>query len=188
MLDLECLSTRPHAAIVIIGAIKFNRGEKWSENINKEELQKHDCFYRRIKIKSCIDKGLHIDPQTEQWWNNQDEKIRYEALENPTNRVGLKTALEDFKKWFNNNNTNFQNIKIWGNGSSFDCTILGEAYKRCNMEIPWKFWNIRDLRTIYDLGSIRSYELPQEGLHNALYDCLRQIIGFQRAEEKLLNR
>ena len=54
MVDLETLSTRPHALILVIGAVKFNRKRKMPD------LKKMDTFYRRITISSCIEKGMHI--------------------------------------------------------------------------------------------------------------------------------
>lgn len=181
MMDLETLSIRPHAVILVISAIKFNRGETWSEEITEKELKNsHDCFYIRIKIDSCVNIGFHIDPQTQKWWNNMKTDIKYEALENPA-RVTINKALILFKNWFGDG----KRTKIWGNGSSFDCSILGEAYKRCGMEVPWKFWLERDLRTIMDLGEVKSCDLPQYQKHHALFDCYRQIIGFQRSEKNL---
>lgn len=44
MLDLETLSVRPHAVVVIIEAIKFNRTEKWKVNITEDELYKKRCI------------------------------------------------------------------------------------------------------------------------------------------------
>lgn len=180
MMDLETLSVRPNATILIIGAIKFNRGETWSEQVDEKGLKKLDYFYVRIKLDSCKSIGMHIDPATQKWWDEQETSVKYEALANP-DRVTISTALRSFSKWFGNN----PRTKIWGNGSSFDCTILGEAYKLCGMEKPWKFWLERDLRTIMDLGDVRVCDLPQYQKHNALYDCYRQIIGFQRSEKNL---
>lgn len=182
MVDLETLSTRPHAIILVIGAIKFNRGETWKDIIDEKEIKKLDHFYCRIKIESCENIGLHRDSQAEKWWNEQDKYVKYEALDNPR-RITIHEALKSFKKWFGNG----QYTKIWGNGSGFDCSILGEAYKRCGMEIPWKFWMERDLRTIMDLGDVKTWDLPQYKNHNALFDCYRQIIGFQRAEKNILS-
>ena len=191
MMDLETLSIRPHAVILVIGAIKFNRGETCPDKITEQELKnKHDCFYVRIKIDSCVNIDLHIDPKTQKWWNEQEQSVKYEALENP-DRVTINQALRLFKKWFGRANGVFDpncsstQTKIWGNGSSFDCSILGEAYKRCGMEVPWKFWLERDLRTIMDLGKVKACDLPQYQKHNALFDCYRQIIGFQRSEKNL---
>jgi hypothetical protein len=178
MMDLETLSVRPDAVILIIGAVKFNRNYTYKEYISNKDLFKLNCFYKRITITSCLEQGLRKDPETEHWWNEQDEDIKYEAISHP-DRVSLKQALSEFSKWYGNSKC------IWGKGSSFDCTILGEAYKRCNMEIPWKFWLVRDLRTIMDLGNVKMSELPQYNKHHALWDCYRQIIGFQRSMKNL---
>ena len=53
------------------------------------------------------------------------------------------------------------------------------------MKIPWNFWLERDLRTLMELGNVKMSDLPQYGKHHALYDCYRQIIGFQRSEKNL---
>lgn len=180
MLDLETLSVRPNAVILVIGAIKFNRNETWKENIDEKELYKKNTFYRRIKIESCVNVGLYTEKETVEWWNNQSSDVKYEAIENP-DRITLPEALREFKEWFGKN----PRTMIWGNGSSFDCTILGEAYKRCGMELPWKFWLERDLRTVMDLGDVRMGDLPQLQKHHALWDCYRQIIGFQRSLKNL---
>jgi len=180
MMDLETLSTRPHGVVLIIGAIRFNRGERWDKNIDEKELKKLDVFYRRIKINSCVHSGLHIDETTEKWWREQEPSVQYEALHHP-DRVTLKTALREFKEWFGSDSR----TKIWGNGSGFDCSILGEAYARCGIEKPWKFWMERDLRTVMDLAGLYSSDLPQYKKHHALWDCYRQIIGFQMCERTL---
>uniref|UniRef100_A0A6C0JQE9 3'-5' exoribonuclease Rv2179c-like domain-containing protein n=1 Tax=viral metagenome TaxID=1070528 RepID=A0A6C0JQE9_9ZZZZ len=49
------------------------------------------------------------------------------------------------------------------------------------MDIPWKFWMERDLRTILDIGNVTNRSLPQNNMHHALYDAYRQVIGLQRA-------
>lgn len=180
MMDLETLSVRPHAAIIIIGAIRFNRGEIWDKNIDARDLEKLDVFYRRININSCVNYGLHIDESTEKWWKGQDPDVQYEALQHP-DRVTLKTALTEFKEWFGSD----RRTKIWGNGSGFDCTVLGEAYTRCGVEKPWKFWMERDFRTVMDMAGLYASDLPQYIKHHALWDCYRQIIGFQQCEQIL---
>ena len=180
MLDLETLSTRSNAAILIIAAIRFNDGETWTSRMTENNVKKYDHFYRRITLDSCKDYGFHVDPETEEWWSKQNKDIKYEALENP-DRVRIPKALKEFSQWIGDPTK----VKIWGNGSSFDCGILGNAYKQCSLDIPWKFWLERDLRTIMDIGGIKAYDLPKDGLHNALYDCYRQIIGLQRAEKNL---
>ena len=87
MLDLETLSVRPDAAIIVIGAIKFFRKG------NMLSIEDSDKFYKRITVESCKEAGLRIDEPTMEWWKSQDKNVLYEALENP-DRVPLKQALK----------------------------------------------------------------------------------------------
>lgn len=87
MIDIETLSTKSNAAIVSIGAIKFNR------HGDLPLLDAMNQFYVRVSRESCETCGMHVDPQTIEWWNNQDAEIRYEALENPNDRLTIKDAL-----------------------------------------------------------------------------------------------
>ena len=173
MIDLETLSVRPDASILVIGAIKFPR-RGYLRSIN--DL---DTFYRRITQKSCIEVGLRTDETTLDWWKTQNNDIRYEALENP-DRVELKQALLEFSDWIATDT-----YCIWGNGDDFDCTILSEAYHRCGLQVPWKFWNTRDCRTIFDIANIGIQDLLQDNKHHALFDCYRQIVGVRLALKKL---
>ena len=172
MLDLETLSTRPNAAIVVIGAIKFNRSGP------TPSYSTCNSFYRRIEITSCIENKLRIDDDTVKWWKEQDKNIQYETLYHPE-RIGIKQALIEFSQWMRGA------TYVWGNGDDFDCTILGEAYKRCKLDIPWKFWNTRDCRTLFDICGIQKSDLPQDNYHHALYDCYRQLVGVKKAFNKL---
>jgi hypothetical protein len=169
MLDLETLGTSSNSVILSIGAVKFERkGNEITESV----------FYERINIQNCLDTGLEIDSKTLEWWKTQDKNVYYEAIENP-NRLSLKNTLLDFSKWFG------KSTYIWGKGPSFDCTILSNAYKKLGLEPPWKFWNERDVRTIFDLGNIKNYQLPTDNMHHPVDDCKRQIKGVKMALKKL---
>ena len=178
MIDLETLSVRPNAVILTIGAIKFNRNDKWDFNKTYIEQPNINTFYRRITIQSCINIGLRTDPETEQFWLDQDNDVKYEALHHP-DRVNIEVALKDFTNW-----VGYSKL-IWGHGDDFDCPILSEAYKHCNMEVPWNFWNTRDTRTLFDIAKIYQKDLPNNNKHHALHDCYRQIIGVQKCIKKL---
>ncbi len=169
MLDLETLSTKNNAIILVIGAIKFNRNEKWSNKFTLEDIDSSKKFYKRIIISSCEEIGLHKDKNTEEWWNKQDPIVKEEAFGFESERVSISDALKEFSEWFKGSTF------IWGNGSVFDITIISEAYDRCNLEIPWKFFNIRDLRTLFDIYNFRSKKVSKNNAHNAIYDCFYQI-------------
>lgn len=183
MLDIETFSTRNNAAIAVISAIKFKRNEKNDyendyENDYKNDYEKDEkIFYELIDEKSCQEIGMDFDEKTIKWWKTQPEKIQKEVFSGE--RKKLKEVLLDFKKWYGNSSC------IWSQGANFDIPILEEAYRKLNIEPPWKFWQARDTRTIYDLANIKSFDLPQNNLHNALEDCKRQIYGVQKSYEIL---
>jgi hypothetical protein len=173
MIDIETLSTRPNAVIVSIGAIKFSRVGV------TPELDEMDSFYTRVSRESCELLGMHVDPNTLEWWKKQDADIRYEALENPVDRLTIKDALSSLSKWFGRSQF------IWGHGDDFDCVVLNEAFTICNMKVPWQFWNTRDTRTLFDIAGIRNSDLPANDKHHPIHDCYRQFIGVKKALSKL---
>jgi len=172
MLDIETASVRPNAAILTIGAIKFSRKG------NLKPLDDLDTFYRKINLDSCKKLKMHIDPGTEAWWKRQSPEALEEAF-GGKNRVSLKQALVELQQFFRGCDI------VWANGDDFDCVIVGEACRLCGLEIPWKFWNTRDCRTVMDLGNVYTRDLPGDGAHHAVHDCYRQIIGVKRALKNL---
>ena len=172
MLDLETLDTKPTSVILTIGAIRFDREKRL------KPLKQCDTFYRKIEIEKQKDEGFTSSQLTEQWWNRQDEDVREEAL-GGKDRVELKKALEDFVKWWNDTG-NVDKQCVWGNGSSFDCPIMENAFDHYDIPTPWNFWNVRDLRTLLDITGTRP-SLHKSGKHNALKDCYRQIFDFYNA-------
>ena len=173
MVDLETLSVRNNAIILTIGAIKFDRNKIWSETYSISDIPDKNIFYKRISISSCEKIGLHRDLNTENWWKKQDLEAYNEAFGYEKERIDIKVALKEFSKWYGDSKY------IWGNGSIFDITILSEAYLRCNLDVPWKFYNVRDLRTILDIYNIRPC-VNNKNKHNALYDCFFQIKDIQK--------
>lgn len=182
MIDLETLSTSPDAVILTLGAIAFNQEEKLPDEITQDFLKSDRVFYRRINIQSCINLGLTIDKETENWWKKQDKDVIFEALEND-DRVDIKEALQEFSLWISKNS--IESSKIWANSPSFDCVILKEAYKKFNFHLPWKFWLERDVRTIMDLARVNSYGQKTQNKHNAVYDCYYQIYNVHKSFNKL---
>jgi len=176
MIDIETLSTKPNAVIVSIGAIRFDR------NKPLDKLENYDQLYMRVSRESCEVLGMDIDHSTVEWWARQDETIRYEALENPTDRLDIKDALKKLNTWFGSSKY------IWGHGDDFDCVILTQAYIKCGQPIPWKFWNTRDTRTLFDIAGVTNRDLPNASKHHPIHDCYRQLTGLKKAFNIIKNR
>ena len=178
MIDIETLSVYSNALVVVIGAIKFNR-QKVIKSF--DEIEDRDKFYMKVDIDhSKLNYDFDINEDVIAWWNTQDKKVRDEALSKCSTREPIDVVLSNFNSWFGDS------VNIWGNGDDFDCSILSESYRQCELTPPWKFWNTRDCRTIYDLASIKKSMLPTGNEHHALFDCYRQIVGVQMAIKRLM--
>ena len=169
MLDLEAMGNKALAPIVSIGAVFFDpaTGETGGE------------FYQVISLESSMYFGAKPDAGTILWWMKQSPEARSAILVDDA--VGLVEALENFNGFIADNAANGSaSVQLWGNGSSFDCTILESAFELADTPFPIKHWNFRDVRTVVELGKAvglnARYEIPFEGdQHNALDDARHQV-------------
>lgn len=166
MVDLETLATTPDAVILSLGAVHFDPFEQGYT----------DKIYFRINLDDQDVLNRKIDPNTIEWWGKQDPAIVEEAF-NPENRLPLTEAMEKFKKFA------WGCTAFWSHGSIFDLVILENVFGQLKMGIPWQFWQIRDTRTIFDLGY--DPEMPTNSKHDALHDAIRQATGVQNVYRKL---
>lgn len=158
MLDLETMGTGPTAAIVAIGAVKFNQ-----QGI-------HDRFYRSVTLVSSAEAGLTIDPDTVMWWLSKSEAARDRLLLDP---ICLRQALLAFSEWYGEPDL----CPMWGNGAPADNVWLRSAYKAVFMAPPWSFWNDRCYRTIKNMPRNLSVEFVRVGTyHNAVDDAESQAV------------
>lgn len=169
MLDLETMGNKALAPIVSIGAVFFDpaTGETGGE------------FYQVVSLESSMDFGAKPDAGTILWWLKQSPEARSAILVDDA--VGLVETLENFDGFIADNAANGSaSVQLWGNGSSFDCTILESAFELADTPFPIKHWNFRDVRTVVELGKAvglnARYEIPFEGdQHNALDDARHQV-------------
>jgi hypothetical protein len=61
--------------------------------------------------------------------------------------------------------------------------MIENIYGQLNKALPWNYWQLRDTRTLFDLG--HDPEMPQGSKHNALEDAIRQAVGVQNVYRKL---
>lgn len=178
MLDLETMGTDTNSVILSIGAIKFTKGFEHKEDDNPLTFPENIMFHKKITTMSCISLGMAISKDTMNWWHKQSIYNQKDTLFS-TDCENLYNVLVKFTQFFKGSTF------IWGNGSSFDVSILENAYKLCGLEIPWKYYDVRDLRTLYDLANLKSYHVPNRNKHNPVNDCHSQILGYQMCMKKL---
>lgn len=173
MVDTETLATTADAAIVSIGAVKFDLS---SDRVSDEG------FYASISIESNLDYGRRISEDTLVNFWMDDDKTGAEArrvFKEP--KQGIDDALKAFSDWVDR-----PDYHVWCNGANFDEPILAHALTQCRMPIPWKFWNVRCVRTYKTLPGAKDIVIPRVGVHhNALADALTQAALVQAIYRKL---
>jgi hypothetical protein len=183
MIDIETLSTEPHATVLSIGAVLFD-----PYAANKADDLAEYTYYNNVTIESQPHR--HISKDTQDWWADQSPEA-WEALQ--YDQKPLVKALEGLYH-FHCTRTGNQLPKahrIWANSPSFDCVILDTAYRHYErfFSFPVPFWNWRDVRTILDLayppGDEERPVIRVGTHHNALDDCISQALMVQDAYRKL---
>ena len=166
MVDLETLAVSPNAVVLSLGAVHF---DPYGTGHN-------DSIYFRINIDDQDALGREVDPSTIEWWSRQDPAIMEEAF-SLANRISLVDAMDQFHRFA------WGSSAFWSHGATFDLVIIENIYRQLNKPLPWNYWQLRDTRTLFDLG--QDPEMPQGSKHDALQDAIRQAVGVQNVYRKL---
>ncbi|MCH6141349.1 exonuclease [Klebsiella variicola] len=168
MVDLETMGKKHNAPIVAIGAVVFDPA---TGSIG-------ESFYKVVCLDSSVNWGAVIDPSTVIWWLKQSSEARSAIVNDDA--IPLQDALLQFREFVSDNVAGgSKKAQVWGNGASFDNSILRSAYDCIAEDYPWEYWNDRDVRTMLELGQAISFDpkttIPFEGSrHNALADAIHQ--------------
>lgn len=173
MVDIETMGNGPDAAIVSIGAVKFDPMADKSHS---------DAIYLDVDLESAVRYGGKIDPSTVMWWMQPDQDAGRAYISGSVeekNRHDLPTALEGFAMWFGD-----ESLPTWGNGATFDNVILRRAYDRVGLACPWTYKHDRCYRTFRALAP--ALEIERLGdYHNALHDAMTQAYHLQTVRAHL---
>ncbi|RRY36691.1 exonuclease [Klebsiella pneumoniae] len=168
MVDLETMGKKHNAPIVAIGAVVFDPA---TGSIG-------ESFYKVVCLESSVNWGAVIDPSTVIWWLRQSPEARSAIVNDDA--IPLQDALLQFREFVSDNVAGgSKKAQVWGNGASFDNSILRSSYDCIAEDYPWEYWNDRDVRTMVELGQAISFDpkttIPFEGSrHNALADAIHQ--------------
>ncbi len=164
MLDIETLGLRPGAPVLSIAAVAF------CPHTGGAQAALYDCIDPEL-AKAAAD---FVDPEVEAWWAEQDQEAAAEAFSGTRSPEEAVLELANFV-------SRFPNAKVWGNGATFDVSILEHWIRSVEGEaaIAWQFWNIRDVRTVKDLipGLANRESFDRETMipHHALHDAMFQV-------------
>lgn len=172
MVDLETLGTTADAVILSMGAVRFD--------LDSGEID-DEGFYASISVESNLDYKRRISESTLLWWFGQSaqaQKVFYEPKDT------LQTALLNFSDWLGDSDS-----FMWSNGADFDLPMLAHAYTQHVIDIPWKFYNSRCVRTYKALPQAANVKVPRAGTHhNALHDAMHQVQLVQAIQRALTGK
>ncbi len=166
MVDMETMAVSPKAVVLSLGAVHFN---PWGNGYG-------DSIYFKINLDDQDKLGREIDPNTLDWWAKQDPKIMEEAF-SESGRIPLQEAIDKFHKFA------WGCSAFWSHGATFDLVIIEDLYRQLNRTVPWQYWQLRDTRTLFDLGY--DPDMPTGSKHDALQDAIRQSVGVQNIYSKM---
>jgi exodeoxyribonuclease VIII len=177
MIDTETWGQMPDSALRSIGAVTFDPCGDPCGHIHKEQV-----FYCNVDRVSCEAIGLVVYPETEAWWGKQATEAQDALQDDPWH---IRYALDRLELWWQSVGA----THLWCNGAGFDEPILRLAYGRIDRRTPWKFWNIRDTRTIWDVGCVNQKDISRAGApHHALHDARHQAKCVTLAYQRLAQR
>lgn len=169
MIDIETLDTRPSAVILEIGICPFDalKGEVGTGEAIEVSLNDNERLRRTASAATL------------NWWAEQERPMPGEGL----SAVSLKQALLWLQErlHFCRGGAPDGKVCVWANSPSFDLVILEDAFRQLGLDVPWKFWEQRDVRTVLKLAGIRKGKVS----HLAVDDCRRQAEYVTRAYEAL---
>lgn len=168
-IDLETLGNRSDSAILSIGATAFNR----------HTGALHATYYALVEMEDALRHG-RIRADTLKWWLQQDKAASKHVFQShrSVTPLSLYEALRGLNDYVR---AQPAGVCVWGNGSSFDISILEHAFdsvaanSNAGFSEEWAFWSVRDMRTIVDAANLDKNAVLFEGTpHHAGDDSRHQ--------------
>lgn len=169
MLDLETFGKQPKAVFTQIGWCLFD-----PSGAADQVMEKGTIYVSAVDAQRC---GLELDADTVLWWLRQDATAQQQMI------LGGKHLLTAMEELYNLVAVR-KPARIWANSLTFDIAILEHAFQAVEMQPPWKYWDIFDVRTIVNLTLQKWQKHRPEVAHVAELDCAAQakdvIVALQR--------
>lgn len=164
MIDIETLDTSPTSLILSVGACIF---DPYSDT----EPHSKTTFYPSVEEQ--FEYGRTVSDATLAWWKKQDVAI-LEASLTEDNRCSLASFAAKLNKFL------VAVDKIWCQGPQFDMVIIENLFGTINHHRNWKYWQIMDSRTLFQLMPEDPRRKIQQNLHDPAEDAYWQAVCVQQ--------
>lgn len=175
VIDIETLGTRPGCPVIEIGACAVDPDGGAIVGNFSRRLSGTYCFRDVRSVAEGTDCLGGVDRGTALWWmldTDRKETLR-RILSRPYGPSCDTDALIAFADWFREVR-DIDDVRVWGNGPTFDLSILSEACRIEHIPTPWDYREERCVRTAlemsgYERGSVAWEEAGPR--HRALNDA-----------------
>lgn len=162
MVDIETLGTSADAVVTQVGAVFFDpetglTGAEFSEILSADRQQ---------------DRGRQVCLNTVHWYREQGLKMVGigEGFKDPY------TVISELSHWVRSHACDVDSLQVWCNGASFDFAILSNLAEMYQLDLPWFFFNQRDVRTVVCVAKSKGLQFADRVVsHDALDDCKCQV-------------
>lgn len=204
-IDFETCALTPTAAVMSLGAVAWDRYGNQTPFISQDGCTD---FFARIDLTSCFTEGFTIDRDTQEWWQKQSEEAKKNLLK--TDAVDIRLAIQLLFDYIEGIKgiVGAESVCLWSQGSDFDIAILRNICYVLGMELPIRYTNFRDHRTVcMEMADVlldddafenlpakkpcKAYELVErykdgEGVtHTPVYDCKKSIYSTWQMMQKM---
>jgi hypothetical protein len=177
MVDLETMASSPRAAVASLGAVAFDPD---GDDTVTSLLDLRRRFYVNLDLRDQPNR--QFDGDTIYWWLSQPPATQ-QAILMTENRLKVGEALVRFSDWCHT----WAAQRAWCLGATFDHVIIEDLYRSLKRRNPIRYSNQLCARTIAKVADLERPELPELVAHNALDDCVKQVIWLQQCFKKLRN-
>lgn len=172
MIDIETMGTRTDAAIVSVACAVF-------DPVVPQPLEELSTLYEVVDLRTAVEAGGTIDPETVYWWLEQGEEARKALLKDVK---PIQLVLNNLLRFL----TEHRVQCLWACDPDFDVVILRTACERSGLRFPIPFYATRSVRTVRYLAF---EEAPFKNVgvaHRAMDDVYAQVAEVWLAHQKLL--
>lgn len=165
MLDLETLGTAEDAAILEIGMVAF---ELPAAGLPAGLMGPE--FFQLVRVESNAAAGRKCSAETVAWWIRKWREGM--AIPDPDSGGSVGDAVVAAAEFIRGHLC--EGGKLWSKGH-FDAPILGHSLLRLGLPVPWKFWQVADVRSVmFWEGLWDNVASRMETAHSALEDARAQ--------------
>jgi hypothetical protein len=169
MLDIETMGTGPCAALVQVGAMRF-------------DLETGQCAPQTLLIDVALQSSLAVGAvetiATREWWAARGGFLH------ASSPVSVGDMFGQLHGWVREGG---EVVRVWAKGPHFDIAILEFHALALGGRLPWEYYQVRDVRTIVELARFTGWRhgAGSGPTHRADQDCEVQVANVLSAYKAL---